>query len=285
MYCAKHAPSNMPANTATTSGLKVLFFGDIVGRDARKLVTSVVAEQKESFGPDIIIGNVENLAHGKGITRETIDEMFAAGFDVLTSGNHVFDRAGAEELLNDTSRALIRPINYPRGVAGRGFCYVTIGARKVLVANAIGRAYFRENFDDPFRAMDHLLTSTAHESLAAIILDWHADATSEERAMGFYLDGRVSAVLGTHSHIPTADAQILPGGTAYISDVGMVGAAHSMLGAKKEPMIHRMLTQLPSPYEIAEDLEMELHFVQLVIDPSTRRAISIKHFREIRPTL
>src|SRR5205085_3258054 len=189
--------------------------------------------------------NGENSAGGAGITAATAGELFAAGVDLLTTGNHVWHQREALSYLPTTDRVL-RPLNFPPGAPGLGATQFHAAGTSVLLANALGRV-FMDAVDDPFRALDTLLAARAAEA-QVIVVDFPGEAPSEKRAMGFYLDGRVSLVVGTHTHVPTADAQVLPGGTAYVTDVGMVGPLHSVIGVDVAPIIPRFLTALPQRY-------------------------------------
>ncbi len=185
---------------------------------------------------DLAIGNVENLAGGRGVTRETVEEVLSSGLDYCTSGDHIFAISTFRNEIE--SLPVLRPANYPSDVPGKGFAVLDLGSQKVLLINLLGLSVGEENINCPFRTADEII-SQHRKNVSAIIVDFHAENTSERRALGFYLDGRVSAVLGTHSHIPTADAQILPQGSAYVSDVGMCGPRDSVLGVKKEIIIER----------------------------------------------
>lgn len=218
----------------------ILFIGDIVGRTGREAVRRFLPELKERFRPDTILANCENLAHGFGITRDTIDEMSAAGIDVFTSGNHVFDRKEGATLLEDLPYVL-RPMNYPPEVPGRGYRMIPLpDQRNLTVVSLMGRA-FMTPLDCPFRSLDRLLESGNHD---LVLVDFHAEATAEKAALAHAFDGRVTAVLGTHTHVQTADERILPGGTAFMTDVGMTGAIDSVIGVQPKEAIRRMRTGL-----------------------------------------
>lgn len=211
--------------------------GDIVGKPGREAVNQLLPGLRQEYGIDLVVANAENLAGGLGATPATADEMYQAGVDVMTSGNHVWAKSEIIPYL-DSEVPIIRPLNYPPGVPGRG--YVTV--RRATVVNLIGRTFIGE-FDCPFRAMDTLLSG--FEGSPVIIVDFHAEATSEKMAMGCYLDGRVSAVLGTHTHVGTTDAHILRGGTAYVTDIGMTGPIDSIIGDDTENVLQRFLTSMP----------------------------------------
>ena len=256
--------------------IKILFLGDIFARIGRKAVIKALPKLKKEYEPDLIMANAENLAHGRGVTKTTIKEMQDAGIDFFTSGNHIWDKNDAYELLNKKSPVLIRPANYPVDTPGKGDYLVQTGIHNILIINLIGRVFFREDFDCPFRAVDQILKKYTGQSLAGIIVDFHADATSEKRAMGFHLDGRVSAVIGSHTHVQTADNQILDQGTAYITDLGMTGSKDSVIGLDKKIIIKNFLTQINEPGEIHETGLCQINGVYLEINPKTQKAAKIE---------
>lgn len=231
--------------------MKILFFGDIVGQPGRQAIKKILPQWQKKYQPDLIIANGENSAHGSGITEKCLNEILKAGIDFVTLGDHTWKQKGVNALLNDKETPLIRPANFPPNLPGQGYHLIELRTKKILVINLIGRVFMHENYDCPFRTADEILEAQAEEA-DIIIVDWHAEATSEKVCMGWYLDGRVSAVLGTHTHIPTADARILPKGTAYISDVGMVGVRDSSLGRDKDAAIKMALTQIKQRLEVAE---------------------------------
>lgn len=256
--------------------LKILFLGDIFAKIGRQTVIKLIPKLKKEYEPDLIIANVENLSHGKGVTEVTIKEMQDAGIDYFTSGNHVWDKKDAFIILNKKDSPVLRPANYPAGTLGSGDKIVQVGAKSILLINLVGRVFFREDFDDPFATVDKILDKYKSQDIAAIIVDFHAEATSEKRAMGFYLDGRVSAMLGSHTHVQTADEQILAKGTAYISDIGMIGAKDSVIGLDKKIIIKNFLTQINEPGEIPESGLCQLNGVFLEINPKTHLAVKIE---------
>ena len=216
----------------------ILAIGDVIGKPGRQALNVFLPQIKQEYGVDLTIVNAENSAHGIGVTPETAEELLKAGADVLTSGNHVWAQKAILPCL-DSEMPLIRPLNYPPGIPGKGY----IVKNGVLVVNLIGRT-FMDNYDCPFRTMDTLL-ATLENKPPVIFVDFHAEATSEKVALGRYLDGRVSAVLGTHTHVGTIDARILPKGTAYVTDIGMTGPMDSVIGDDPENVLKRFLTQLP----------------------------------------
>ncbi|MDN5361505.1 MAG: 2,3-cyclic-nucleotide 2-phosphodiesterase [Moorella sp. (in: firmicutes)] len=253
--------------------MRILMIGDVVGRPGRKAVREVLPSLLQEHRPDLVIANGENAAGGNGITPDTAGELFASGIDLLTMGNHVWDKREALTLLEQEER-IIRPANYPPGTPGRGYTLFPVREDlKVGVINLSGRT-FLPPLDCPFRLGQELAAELRRET-RVIVVDFHAEATSEKVALGWYLDGQVSAVVGTHTHIQTADARVLPGGTAYITDVGMTGPRDSVLGVKTEIILHRFLTQLPVRFEIADGV-VQLEAVLLDIDAATGRAMGIQ---------
>ncbi len=262
--------------------IKILFIGDIVGKPAREAVKKLLPDLKEKYQTDLVIANAENLAHGIGITEKTLAEVKEAGIDIFTSGNHFYKKSEGLEILKAKDSPLIRPANYPQDVPGRGYQIVEAGTKKIAVINLIGRVFFTEHFDCPFRKADEIIEEIKKEKPAATIVDIHAEATSEKVALGFYLDGRVSAVLGTHTHIPTADQRILSQGTAYITDVGMVGLLDSVLGVDKEIIIEKFLSQLSIPHDISENGRVVFNAVYLEIDGQSGKAVKLERIdREV----
>ncbi len=225
--------------------MRLLFVGDVVGRAGRKVVREHVPALRERLKLDFVIANGENAAGGFGITREICDEFFDAGVDVITTGNHVWDRKEIFTFIDNEER-LLRPCNFPSGAPGRGVgLYGLPGDRKVAVIQVMGRV-FMDPLDDPFARVDEELAPLPLGREAdAVVIDVHGEATSEKNAMGHYVDGRASMAVGTHSHVPTADARVLPGGTAYQTDLGMCGDYDSVIGMEKEEPINRFVTKVP----------------------------------------
>ncbi len=243
--------------------MRILMIGDIVGRPGRQAVAHLLPRLRTEQRLDFVIANGENAAGGRGLTPAIAEELLAAGVDVITTGNHVWAQ---RDLLDYLERdvPVLRPLNYPPGVPGRGVIVV----RGVRVVNLLGRAGL-QCVDCPFRAVDALLRAAPEP--AVTIVDFHAEMTSEKVAMGWYLAGRVSAVLGTHTHVPTADARVLPGGTACVADVGMVGPLNSVLGMETERVIRYFTTGLPLRLEVA-DGPVQFNSVLVEVDPTTGRA-------------
>lgn len=255
--------------------MKILFFGDIVGKIGRKAIVKILPELKKEFEPDLVIANVENLAHGTGITKKTLCEIGNVGVDFFTSGNHVFKKPEANEILSDSTSNLIRPANYIADLPGQGYKIIEVGSRSILIINLLGRVFIPEELSCPFKKLDEILAEVKVDNLAGIIVDFHAEATSEKVAFGWYADGRVSAVLGTHTHVPTSDPKILPAGTAYITDIGMVGAVDSVIGNTKEPIIKSFLNDTNHVMEIPESGQVDVNAVILAIDSNTKKALEL----------
>jgi len=256
--------------------LKVLFIGDIIGEPGRKMVRSCMRELQETHKPDLVIANGENAAGGFGITADIAEELFGLGIHVLTSGNHVWDKKEIEPYLSKQDR-LIRPENYPEGNPGFGSVVIsTAGAGKAAVLNLEGRV-FMSNLLDPFRVADQALEKLKKET-PIVIIDFHAEATSEKAALAWYLDGKASAVIGTHTHVQTADERVLPNGTAFITDAGMTGPTDSVIGVKKEQAIARFLYQTPHRFEIPKG-RVHLCAVLLDLDRTTGKADSIQRIQ------
>lgn len=245
----------------------ILMIGDVIGKPGRQTVQKLLPGLRQQYKLDMVMANAENAAGGLGLTLTTAEELLDAGVDVLTSGNHIWDRREIIPHL-DENMPILRPLNYPPGVPGRGY----IATDKALIVNLIGRTFIG-NFDCPFRAMDQLL-SEFKDRQPVIIVDFHAEATSEKMAMGRYLDGRVSAVLGTHTHIGTIDAQLLPQGTAYVTDIGMTGPADSIIGDEAESVLRRFLTMLPHRLSVGTGKTI-FNAVLVSIDDESGKATSI----------
>lgn len=248
--------------------MKILVIGDIVGRPGRRAVQTFVPDLRKEYGIDMVIANGENAAGGFGLTVDTTQELLDSGIDVITSGNHIWAQKEIIPYL-DGDMPILRPLNYPDGVPGRGW----LVTRKVMVVNLMGRT-FMSSYDCPFRGMDALLEEIKPET-KVIIVDFHAEATSEKVALGRYLDGRVSAVLGTHTHVGTIDTRILPGGTAYVTDIGMTGPDDSVIGDDPEAVIQRFLTMMPHHLTVGRGKPV-LNAVMVEVDEKSGRATSIE---------
>ncbi|MEW6170063.1 MAG: TIGR00282 family metallophosphoesterase [Candidatus Omnitrophota bacterium] len=255
--------------------MKILFIGDIVGQPGRDVLEKVLPGLKEEKNIDFVVANAENVAGGSGITARTAKDLFKLGCDVLTSGDHVWRRQEILEIIDQMS--ITRPLNLPALSPGRGFIICEKDNLKLAVINLQGRV-FMPPIDCPFRAVSSILEKIKKET-PNIIVDMHAEATSEKVAMGWFLDGVVSAVVGTHTHIQTADEKILPKSTAYITDVGMTGPCDSVIGRKKEEIIERFLTGLPRHSELG-NADLQLQGVLIEIDQNTGKSVSIEKVRE-----
>lgn len=256
---------------------RILFVGDIMGRVGRRAAEAWIQDHVEDGGFDLIVANGENSAGGFGITERICGELFSMGIDIITGGNHSFDKKEILPYLNEEPR-LLRPANYPPGVPGRGIWTGEIsGGIRMAVANLQGRV-FMKGVDDPFRAAD-LLLENIREDVDLVVIDFHAEATSEKVAFGWHMDGKVAAVVGTHTHVQTADEYILPGGTAYITDVGMTGPLDSVIGVRKEDALARFKLGIANRFQIAKGNPVFCATV-LELDESSGRATGIKRIRD-----
>ncbi len=259
--------------------MKVLFLGDVFGKPGRTAVQRLVPRLIAQHGIDLVVANAENAAGGAGVTPESAEQLLAAEVDLLTSGNHIWAKKEIVPYLEAPGSRLLRPANYPPGAPGRGRGIAeTPDGRRLGVLNLEGRV-FMKNLDDPFRAALVEIEELRAQGCAAILVDMHCEATSEKNAMGWFLDGKVSAVLGTHTHVQTADARVLPGGTAYVTDVGMCGPWDSVIGVRKELVLERFLSQRPISFEPAKR-EVHLQGAIVDIDDATGRARSIVRVQE-----
>lgn len=257
--------------------MKILFIGDIVGKPGREILCQQLAKIQDEFKIDFTIANGENAASGAGINKKIFTEISNYGVDVVTMGNHVWDKKEIFDFIDQEPR-IIRPANYPKGVPGKGWNIYSINSQtKIIVINLGGRVYLPP-IDCPFQCMDNILSQTKNLS-PYIIVDFHGEATSEKQAMGWYLDGRVSAVLGTHTHVQTADARVLRRGTGYMTDVGMTGPRDSILGVDKDLVIKKFITQLPVKFEIAHG-DIQLNAVVLELN-ETGQTVSINPIQTI----
>ncbi len=229
--------------------MNILIVGDVCGNPGRKAAKKYIPQMKKKYAVDLTIVNGENSAGGNGITQNSLDELYQAGADVITSGNHIWDKKDVLQFI-DREPFLIRPANYPEGAPGKGYCIYPLRAKNIGVINLAGRA-FMPPMDCPFQKIDEILRELKGKC-DIIILDMHAETTSEKMAMGWYLDGKVTCVVGTHTHIQTADERILPQGTAYITDLGMVGPWNSVLGVEAERILYKFQTGMPVRFELAD---------------------------------
>ena len=252
--------------------IKILFIGDIIGKYGRMVTEFFLPDLIKEHSPDLILANGENSAHGYGITEKVYKELLEMGIEAFTTGNHIWDK---KELAKNIEKLplLIRPANYPEGVPGKPFLILEKNGKKIAITNLLGRT-FMPPMDCPFSAIEKLLPNLAKET-NIIIVDIHAEATSEKCALGWFLDGKVSAVVGTHTHVMTADERILPQGTAYISDLGLVGGQNSIIGMNKDQILKRFLTQMPEKFEPTDKGPGILNAVLLSIDSKSGKANDI----------
>ncbi|MBY0548258.1 MAG: TIGR00282 family metallophosphoesterase [Candidatus Obscuribacterales bacterium] len=253
--------------------IKILFFGDIIGKPGRRALVKYLKSNKS--GADLIIANAENAAHGFGVQEQHIIELQDAGVQVFTGGNHTFDRREIFEFV-ERYPYVLRPANYPDGTPGRGSCVIDIGPCKIGVLNLHGRV-FMEPLGSPFLFADKIIEELQRET-TIIFVDFHAEATAEKQALGWYLDGRVSVVVGTHTHVQTADERILPKGTAYITDAGACSPINSVIGMELDGVFRRMVKQLPSRFEVAAG-KAAVCGIEATVDVETGKAIGIKRIR------
>lgn len=259
--------------------MKVLFIGDIVGNPGMTMLKTWLPKLKEKYKPQVTLVNGENAAaNGRGITEKLYKELLKSGADLITMGNHTWDQREVFDFI-DTAKKMIRPANYPNNEAtpGKGMAYITINQTKLAVINLHGRA-FMGDFEDPFRTAEALVKEVKKET-DNILIDFHAEATSEKEALGWYMDGKVSAIVGTHTHVQTNDARVLPQGTAYMTDAGMTGFYDGVLGMKKDPILTKFLTQLPQRFEVPEQGRSRLNGCIIDIDAKTGKAKTIKAIR------
>ncbi|KKP29156.1 MAG: Metallo-dependent phosphatase [candidate division TM6 bacterium GW2011_GWF2_30_66] len=259
------------------SYLRILFLGDVVGTTGRVLFQKHIAALKAELNVDAIIVNGENSAHGKGITSKIMRFFKHNGVDVVTSGNHIWRQKDIYPYLNE-NKDLLRPENYPSSCPGTGVTLFGCKGYEIGVINLQGRIFMRENLDCPFKTAESVLTYLKSRT-NMIFIDFHAEATSEKIGLAYYLDGKISGLVGTHTHVQTADERILPGGTAYISDIGMAGSLNSMIGMQKESVLSALLTQMPSKFEVDVNPPYIMTGAYIDVDPSTGKAVNIKRVK------
>ena len=262
--------------------LKLLFLGDVFGKPGRNAVKRLVPRLVHRHAVDLVVANAENCATGIGVTPDSAEELLAAEVDLLTSGNHIWAKREIVPYLDAPGSRLLRPANYPAGAPGRGHAVVeTRDGRKLGVLNLEGRVFMKD-LDDPFRLGERLVAELSARGCKAILVDMHCDATSEKNAMGWFLAGKVSAVLGTHTHVQTADERVLPGGTAYISDLGMTGPSESVIGVEADIVVRKFLTGLPERFETAKG-PAQFQGAVVEIDPGSGQALGIQRVSLVSP--
>ncbi|MBW8348944.1 TIGR00282 family metallophosphoesterase [Bacillus sp. IITD106] len=253
--------------------MDILFVGDVVGSPGREMIKEYLPLLKRKYRPHVTIVNGENAAGGRGITEQIYKQFLEAGANVVTLGNHAWDNKGIFEFI-DTAKYLVRPANFPENTPGKGLIFIRLNSIEVAVINLQGRT-FMPPLDCPFKKAEELI-ALAKKRTNIIFVDFHAEATSEKQAMGWYLDGKVSAVIGTHTHIQTADNRILPNGTAYLTDVGMTGPYDGILGMEKEAVIKKFITALPARFEVPKSGRKQLSACMINIDDQSGKALNIK---------
>lgn len=257
--------------------IRVLCIGDVVGATGRSMFQKHIDKVRKAHSIDAVIVNGENSAGGRGITSRIAKSFVHNGANVITTGNHIWQKKEIFSYLDENSN-LLRPANYPSGCPGKGVTTFTSGPYVIGVMNIQGRVFMKDNIDCPFRTAESAL-SFLRSKTSIIIVDFHAEASSEKMAMGHFLDGKVSAVVGTHTHVQTADERILPGGTAFMSDLGMTGSLNGMLGMQKESIMHNFLTQLPVKFKVSTENPVIMSGAWIEIDPTTGRALKIERVR------
>lgn len=261
--------------------MRFLIFGDIVGKIGRRALAAVLPNLRRELQPDLVLANAENLAHGLGMTVRTVNEVLDAGVDLLTGGNHVWDKPEGVELLRSPDPRVLRPANYPAGNPGVGWKTVSIDGKTVLVVNLLGRVFMKDLVDNSFRTFDAIVAEHG-SGTAAIIVDYHAEVTSEKNAFGWYADGRASLIYGTHTHIPTADTRILPRGTAFVTDVGMTGGKDTAIGVDPQTVIPQYTTGRGTRFTWPETGTAWVNGIVVDVDPTTARATHIERiYREV----
>lgn len=253
--------------------MRILFIGDVVGSPGRDMIDEYVPKLKQKYQPTATIINGENAASGKGITEKIYRRFLEKGAQAVTLGNHAWDKKDIFDFIDDAEH-MVRPANFPEGTPGKGMTFVKTPQAEIAVINLQGRTFLTPN-DDPFRKIDELI-EVAKKRTPIIFLDFHAEATSEKQAMGWYVDGRVSVTVGTHTHVQTADERILPNGTGYITDVGMTGPYDGILGMEREAVLKRFLTNLPVRFEVPKKGRAQLGAFLADIDPKTGKAVKVK---------
>ena len=258
--------------------LKILFIGDIVGKIGRKTIAKILPKLKKQLKPNLVIANAENLAHGQGVTETTLKEVMQAGVDWFTNGDHAFKVQKQIDNVYNGSWPILRPANYSTNIPGQGYTLINAGKYKILLISLIGRVFMRMDYDCPFKKLNKILANPglAKQNISAIIIDMHAETASEKIILRHFADGKVSAILGTHTHVMTADQQITDHGTAYISDVGMTGFADGSIGLDKENIIKTFLTQIKYPHQLPETGRTIFNAVLLDINHKTGKAETIK---------
>lgn len=262
---------------------RILMFGDVVGALGREGLVKALPTAREKYSPDFVVANVENLAHGAGVTLKTLNELTTAGVDAFTGGNHSWDNPLGAPLFEDAEwgNKLAVPTNYGGAKGGKNNILIEKGDAKILIANVMGQLFTHPNTSSPFTALEQILKGHEADKPNVILVDIHGEATAEKEAFGHYADGNVTAVVGTHTHIPTNDHKILPGGTAYVTDLGRCGAYDSVLGFEKKSAVKRFLSQSSGTYDLPKSGQCEINGIALTVDLDTGHATGLDRIREI----
>lgn len=255
--------------------LSILFIGDIVGAIGRATVAQLLPELKKEYSPDLVIANGENIAHGKGVTIATVNELLEAGVNWISLGDHAFDNPKEIETCVAQNLPVIRPANFKKNATGQGYAIIPTPKGEVLLINLLGQVFMNRHFDSPFETWSEIESLFTDKKFSAIIIDIHAEATAEKVAFRHFIDGKISALLGTHTHIQTADAQISVAHTGYITDVGMTGYADGVIGVAKEPILATFLTNIRYPHQLPEVGNSVLNGIHLLIDPESCQCLKI----------
>lgn len=260
--------------------IKIIFIADIVGKIGRRGLDQYLPKLKTKYKPDLVIANAENIAHGIGFTQKTLNEALEAGVDFFTSGNHAWGKAGSDEILNKKPALVIRPINYGSKKSGVGYQEIEIGSNKLIVVNLIGKVFIPDVHESPFKALEKIIKKYKDH---IVIVDFHAEATSEKNALAQYFDGKVAAVIGTHTHVPTADHRILEDGTGFVTDAGMVGYYNSVIGANKGQIFNLFLEKGKSSkkHDVPDHGDCQFNAIYLEINPKTKKTVKIERLDKI----
>ncbi len=260
--------------------MKIIFLSDIVGKIGRQAVIKQLPKLKKEFQADLVIANVENLAHGMGFTHKTLAEIFSAGVDICTSGNHAWEKGGTDDILDDPETKVIRPANYSSKKSGSGWQEITVGQNKLIVVNLLGKVFIDEEVACPFKTLEKILAKFKD---LPVVVDFHAEATSEKAALANYFDGRISAVIGTHTHVQTSDERILEEGTGFITDAGMIGYYDSVIGARKDQVFNLFLNKGISSkkHDLPDSGKALFNGVYLEINPKTKKTVKIERINKI----
>ncbi len=260
--------------------IKVIFLADIIGKVGRRSLDNYLPKLKAKYKPDLVIANAENIAHGIGFTQKTLNEAVEARVDFFTSGNHAWGKAGSDEILNKKPPLVIRPINYKSKRSGVGYQEIEIGSNKLIVVNLLGKVFIPDELESPFKSLEKVIKKFKDD---IIIVDFHAEATSEKNALAQYFDGKVAAVLGTHTHVPTCDHKILSNGTGFVTDIGMIGYYDSVIGSDKHQIFNLFLEkgQSSKKHNLPDHGDCQFNAIYLEIDEKTKKTTKIERLDKI----